>query len=105
MKRILLSLLCLMIFLALALQVTEFGYKPLYWVPMGVFISLTYGTVIGIPLLVSIYGLLPLLIATIIIGVTIYGFINQKSIYGQVLAVVGTVSWVLLGAYGLGHGG
>jgi len=103
--RILLSLLILMLLGIIVLQLTDLVYKAYFWVPIGVFISLTYGTVIGIPLLVSIYGLLPLLFAIFIIGATVYGFIKHKTVIGQVLAVAGVVSWVALVAYGLGHGG
>ena len=60
---------------------------------------------IGILLLFKIYGAHYLVFAVLSILAMIYGVAVSKRLHGQLIAVVGVLSWMFLGVYGLGHGG
>ena len=60
---------------------------------------------LGILLLFNIYGAHYLAFALFSILAMIYGVAVSKRLHGQVIAVMGVLSWMFLGVYGLGHGG
>ncbi|MEL7390490.1 MAG: hypothetical protein AAFN76_11990 [Pseudomonadota bacterium] len=62
-------------------------------------------TPLGILLLYNIYGIHYLAFALFSILAMIYGVAMSKRLHGQVIAVMGVLSWMFLGVYGLGHGG
>ena len=60
---------------------------------------------VGILLLFKIYGAHYLVFAVLSVLAMIYGVALSRRLHGQLIAVVGVLSWMFLGVYGLGHGG
>lgn len=72
---------------------------------MVVGIAATYGSVIGIPLLISIYGGPAAITVLIAISMIVSGVVLFKKVAGKVILASGIVVWLILGMLGLGHGG
>ena len=60
---------------------------------------------LGLLLLGQIYGPHYLVLGLMSLVAMVFGVVRSKKLHGQVIAVVGVLSWMFLGIYGLGHGG
>ncbi|WP_156904866.1 hypothetical protein [Ferrimonas senticii] len=83
---------------------SEVGIMALMLVPVGLPIALLF-SVIGIPLLVTIYGWPAALASGLSALLAIVGLVNHQQRWGQIAAVIGISAFTLLSMYGLGHGG
>ncbi|OZG72198.1 hypothetical protein BTA51_17785 [Hahella sp. CCB-MM4] len=104
-KKILLGLLVLLVIL-IGLFSIEYGLKDsLIYVFFTLYVAATDGTLIGIPLLISIYKIPMIVGIAVLVIAVIAGLIKHKTLAGQLSVIFGIVAWLFLGIIGLGHGG